>query len=499
MTRIEAALDDLGRLAGDGRDLDAELRALAPSLQAALDVAWTTSGSFLGARPRLEDELLAHLRAADATADGVEGAARRLRLAGGDGTLSVVPLGGSAAAGRLAVVVAAQEGGRAAAGVWSWLRGAFIRPAGPAAYVVSTETRTYGMAAWSEVSVTYRRDELSDGSVAITEVRGASIATGFGAGAACGVAVDGEPLLEGAAGGDVGVGGAASRTWRFGSTEAADRWWDAQRDDLLASALGWATPVIGPGISLAGSLRDRILGQDEALRPDASSTEASLTGALRASFGGPAGGVLAALGGSATVRRNDDGTTTLVVDNQVEATAELRLGDAPGGGPAATVQGSMTTELTVADDGELRAVALQLATLAPPGLDPFSGQPVAPVVAPAGLDALHVYETTMTLDLTDADARDLLAAGLGLDASTTGGAAQAALAAIAFDPAAVRAAELTVLERTRPDDDGWQVGCDFELPVLQGSAGLSAGTTTQRTVSAWRKEVGGARLAPLGG
>ncbi len=517
MSRVQAALDDLARLSRELHQLEQQLGPWPAQLGAAIDAAWATSGSFLGLRSDLDQVLTAQQRMTLVTAEATERAADRLALAGSDRQfLRMVPLGSlESPAARMAGLVVTRAGTRLADDLGQWLARQFQGPnrAQPTtAYVVRTSVEVYKLSAVVEVELRYVREELSDGSVRLTEVYEVAGGVGIGIGASCQVKADGTPLFqaEAAASASVGLWGASGRTWIFADINEADSWWDKNGDRLRAEkAAALTLPGGGWAVSASNALRRR-MGKDGDLASDEQYQELGVAANAEARLSGAdlnVGGLAEHLGlavsgfGSGTIRLNRDGTSTITVAYAAEASAgyQIGLGNPFPAHPAtdqatANANANITVDVTVSASGQLQELVIRSTTLDEAGLDQSSVRSALDLKAASAsvgsTEQLHVYEAAVSLDLTNPVVRDMVEHILGQDLDKPGAQVQAALAALTFDPRLLVAATVTVVERTPLDDRLWAAGCDIDLPVLKGKLGLTQGTATQETVATWEKVPG---------
>ncbi|MGE0727425.1 MAG: hypothetical protein AB7O92_03445 [Acidimicrobiia bacterium] len=476
---VNAAVDDLEALARALRATDAELLPTLRTLEAAIEAAWSTNGTLLGPRPTLDAELAAQRQRIGGLADGCDAAALRFRVAGSTTDLrAALPglAGGPAArlaARRLAMSVLDAAGAVRAAAV-----AAFATDAGPPPFVVRSQTEEVRVAVVGDVGVRLVREVRSDGSVRVTKVGDVSAAVGPGAGLACRVKADGVVLVDGSLGAAASTrfGAGTTESWLFPDEEAADAWLEVNRYTVLVNPGGLGHFGLG---APTPDERTEQLALGEVLEAGASLGLAELT---------------ALAGGSSTteaaVRRNDDGTVTIIQTSAVEVSAEGQVV------LAGSVQAGLhtTVELTVdLVEGRLVSCTQTITDVDRAGLEltlPDALRAGAMSATATTLPGLHRYETEIVLDLTDARTVDALERELGIDAGDRTGQLEAVRAALELDPAAINAAAVLVTERTTPTDQQWAFGCDIEAIVGTVPIAVSQGLSSQRTVAAAYKAPG---------
>ncbi len=495
MTSVQGMLIDLGELTEELARLEDELRRLPGPLQAAVDMAWASSAGYLGARPALADDLLTARRRAGDAAEAVVRARQALARAGGAGERPWLAAGrpGAAATGLLA---AGAIGSAAAQRMRQWLALSFhgrLVPPGPAPYVVSTRSETYGLRFKADAAVTFVREELSDGRVRITELTDTSIDEGGGFGAACTLTVDGHTIVDEGLSLSAGLAlnGTTGLTWLFDDADDADRWWRDHRRELRTGIL---TRVI-PGAGVLWDIARRLGSHgwrpgQAATKPDETFEQVSATASLSAEFRSALGSIGAVAADGASFRHNNDGTVTVTVHVGGSAVAAAEAIPLPLPWQHGWVGGGLVVAFTIAGEAVTKVV-LQSTTWNVPGLRLDLLEALrAPAAAAASKEDLHAYQTTVVLDLGNPAVSQAVAGRLGVDLQEPAAQLRTALQALTLDERLLDLAEVTVIEQTAPDLQLWRADCSISLPLLSVSGGVVQGIGTQHTVHAWEKPSG---------
>jgi hypothetical protein len=149
--------------------------------------------------------------------------------------------------------------------------------------------------------------------------------------------------------------------------------------------------------------------------------------------------------------------------------------------------------------GNIVAVSVRTVKLDEPGLAPElgdAGDVGSMSATTTRLDELSVYESELVVDFRDGRTRNELEAALGIDLTDRASQVRAALAVVQQAPTAVRAASVTVLERSAPNDQMWGVACSVPQ-ILEVDLGVGHGQISQRTLAAAYKAPGEDQLRAL--
>ncbi len=517
MTRIQAALTDLMRLRGESAALDNDLARWPGELEAALDRAWATSAPVLGTRTDLDQQMASQLRAGAGLVDGTTAAVTRLARAGSDSpALRVVPAGSPRSpSGRLLRTLALDRTSRLAGLFWGRIENLFSGDGrSRRAHVVQTSTESYGgTVLWARGSTTLIREVMSDGTVRITAMQQGSLELDIGWGAEIARKVAGVEFSSGQGSLNVRgeVMGAMAQSWTFPGEAAAEAFLDQHRWQLLGQAL---LPGGSLGAAVLERARDALLGEGGLPPFKEAYVEVSLEVALNAglSASGGLGQLLAmlvpvgaqarataSLAVSDRVRIHDNGSVTLIRSGAALAEAGFdAVAWSAGTSGQAAAGANLAIEVTASRSGQLEQVVMRRESLADPGQQISLAEALSSTYASSSFgNTLHQYESTLTLDLTDPEVRAAVEAALGLDLDSAADQVQAALAVLLLQPAVLRTAHVSVLERGAVQDNVTKLGVNVEAGPVDFEAGGEGGTTTQATTTAWEKRSGSLDLLPV--
>ncbi len=496
MNRVEAVLADLGDLTAELLRLDEELRRLPGPLLAAIDAAWASSRTMLGPRPDIAEDLLAARRRAGELGALISESHQALARAGGVGSLWWAVSSTHPNAPATTLTAGAAIGAALAGRTRQWLalvfHGRSLSP-GPMTYVIATRSETYNVRFKADASVTFLREELSDGRVRITELTDLGIDEGVGLGAACSLAVDGHAVLDDGLSLSAGVAlnSTTGLTWLFDDVEAADRWWHDHRRELRTGMMTRAISGGGPLWDIARRLSARWFGNSLGpLKPNTTFEQLSASASAAAEITSSLGSAAALVTSGVTVRHTND--ATLIVTFQLGASATATAGDSPTPFPSGEswIGADLTAALSVAN-GAVTTVTLRSTTWDEPGRQFDRHEALdMPGAASATDRELHAYHTTVVLDLSEPAVRRAIGNRLGIDLAEPASQLRAVLQTMALDERLLDLASVSVLEQTPPAGQLWRADCSIHLPALSFSGGFAQGIATAHTVRAWEKPPG---------